>query len=87
MSFSASSTGGEYYHKLTVNEMSSHTHGTETNLSVHPQGDGTDGRAIVPYKNGSSQTGSCVIVYNTGGNGSHNNIQPYQTVYYWRRTA
>lgn len=24
---------------------------------------------------------------NTGGGGSHNNLQPYQTIYMWRRTS
>ena len=27
------------------------------------------------------------VGYKFGGNGSHNNLQPYKTVYIWERTA
>lgn len=87
MSFSASSSNGEYKHKLTTNEMPSHNHTTQSNLSISPQGGGTDSKAIVTYKVGTGQSGRATIVENTGGGQAHNNIPPYIVVYFWRRTV
>ena len=83
MSFSVSSGGGEYKHKLTIAELANHSH-----PQVVTAGSGgsavrndysADGAGKI-YSQGVSTTA-------TGGNNSHNNIQPYFVVYFWRRTA
>lgn len=84
--FTANSIGGEYKHKLTVDEMPSHNHprdsmtsGTEmTGYGLTLNGPGFYDRAMV---SGSGDTG------NKGGDASHNNVQPYITVYFWKRIA
>lgn len=81
MSFTANNTGGEYKHKLTVDEMPSHNH---------------QYYSPVVQKVVASSSGSTYGNYNkqyflgtdyVGGDGYHNNVQPYITVYFWRRTA
>jgi hypothetical protein len=76
--FSAGSTSGAYNHQLTVAEMPSHNHSYVVHL-----GTGSSGPISlhdrIPQQ--TKTTGS------TGGNGTHNNIQPYITVYMWKRTA
>ena len=71
-------TGGASTHTLSVAEMPAHTHSafkatTYENMSIHDIG-GYRGHASV-------NTGS------TGGGAAHNNLQPYITVYMWKRTA
>ena len=81
MSFTANNTGGEYKHKLTVDEIPSHNH---------------QYYSPVVQKVAASSSGSTYGNYNkqyligtdyAGGDGYHNNVQPYITVYFWRRTA
>lgn len=81
MSFTANSTGGEYKHKLTVDEIPNHNH---------------QYYSPVVQKVATSSSGSTYGNYNkqyligtnyVGGDGYHNNLQPYITVYFWRRTA
>lgn len=84
MSFTTNSTGGEYKHKLTIDEMPSHYHklyarGGSTTQTSSPFA------ANKPITQGSNAYG--FNVSNAGGDASHNNIQPYITVYFWRRTA
>lgn len=84
MSFTSGSTGGEYTHKLTINEMPSHNH------KLHARGGSTTQTsspfdANKPITQGSNSYG--FDVSNTGGDSAHNNVQPYITVYFWRRTA
>ena len=73
-------TGGAKTHTLTISEMPAHTHSydkqiaTTDALSIHDTVRTTGG-------NTSSTTGS------TGGGTAHNNLQPYITVYMWKRTA
>ena len=70
-------TGGAKTHTLSISEMPAHTHSafkatTYENMSIHDIG-GYRGQASV-------NTGS------TGGGAAHNNVQPYITVYMWKRT-
>lgn len=74
-------TGGESMHTLSVDEMPSHTHniiGGTTQITA------SAGNAVIPAIWSSSIGG---YISNTGGGGSHNNLQPYITCYMWKRTA
>ncbi|MBP3450396.1 MAG: hypothetical protein J6K22_08050 [Spirochaetaceae bacterium] len=81
-SFSVNGIGGEYNHTLTTGELPAHTHSISAN-SVSKNG--------VSYKLGG--TGTNVYTYGSkstssvGSGTSHNNIQPYLVVYFWKRTA
>lgn len=82
MSFAVSATGGEYAHKITVSEMPSHTH----NFFISEQSNGSAHYpALNPNTNTTSMTGQATS--SAGNDGYHNNIQPYETAYIWRRTA
>lgn len=70
--------GGEYTHKLTISEMPAHSHN-----GTH--GSNTTGTAWVGAK-GTSEKGSS-YTSEVGGSGAHNNVMPYQTCYFWKRTA
>jgi len=73
-------TGGEKEHTLTIDEMPSHNHGirllrqTVYSGSTFPR-PSTDGDE---YDD---------ISTSAGGSQPHNNLQPYITVYMWKRTA
>lgn len=80
--FTANSTGGEYKHKLTVGEMPSHTHIIKFNGGQGVQPNDPYG-VNKPMLQGPSSYGQ--EIDKTGGDGSHNNVQPYVTVYFWER--
>jgi hypothetical protein len=76
-------TGGAKTHTLTTSEMPAHTHSTK--------GDNTN---AAPNQNASEFSLGPAVAYtkdlttsSTGGGGAHNNLQPYITVYMWKRTA
>lgn len=81
--YAAGATGGEAEHKLTVNEMPSHTH-SYSRVSVSTtsviQGDLT-GKNIDDVSTSTTTTAS------TGKSQAHNNMPPYLAVYVWKRTA
>ena len=91
MSFTSSSAGGEYKHKLTVDEMPSHKHAVYIqNSTSNPQVNAPKWTIALPnsWKQYTSDTKLFGPSSGSVGNGtSHNNIQPYITVHFWRRTA
>lgn len=86
--FGANSTGGEYNHKLTISEMPKHMHGTAKGQKDNDTPNITDIHTTYQAEI-SIEKGSYYLAHTlyTGGDNSHNNIQPYTTVYFWRRTA
>lgn len=72
-------TGGEKEHKLTVEELPAHSHG-----SVYSQhASGTKDKAWYNASGSSVAYGAV----STGGGKAHNNMPPYIQVSIWRRTA
>lgn len=80
-------TGGAKTHTLTSAEMPSHTHSLAGGQNQWLRGGTGDSAASL------AQTGAAfrVQITNptdaTGGGGAHNNLQPYEVVKMWRRTA
>lgn len=75
-------TGGESTHTLTVSEMPSHTH------TPSPQVVSTTGPSNgFYYGSGIAAVPPFVATTSTGSDGAHNNLQPYITLYMWKRTA
>ncbi len=72
-------TGGEKKHTLTVAEMPSHRHYSDDFVT----GSGSNWHFGVGKSNATQRMNTSY----TGGGESHNNLQPYITVYIWRRTA
>ncbi len=75
-------TGGEIAHKLTVAEMPAHHHSMKYR---EVYGGGGEYGANMPY--GHAASTQYANTDEVGKNAYHNNLQPYVTVYYWRRTA
>ncbi|HGC8951764.1 TPA: DUF859 family phage minor structural protein [Streptococcus agalactiae] len=78
-----SKTGGSKTHTLTINEMPVHSHpqyvsANSGNQAIRRDYSSDGGASLYPQGN---NTG------NSGGGQAHNNLQPYITVYRWRRTA
>ena len=81
--YSAGSTGGEATHKLTINEMPSHSHGYTSGRWYWSEKAG--GGDIINSQSETSYTFKRGTD-NVGGNQAHNNMPPYLAVYVWKRT-
>lgn len=80
----ASKTGGEKTHKLTITEMPKHNHPIVVDKPGSNIGTSLYGANMVQQN---SKWGDGNMVRSTGGDGAHNNLQPYYTAFIWRRTA
>ena len=74
-------TGGEKTHTLTTTEIPSHNH------RLGSYGDPSTGGTYYYKTTRVSNQFGAGYTENTGGGGSHNNLQPYIVVYFWKRTA
>jgi hypothetical protein len=77
--FEVNTTGGEYKHKLVIDEIPSHSHKYHSPIvqEVTPSSNtSTYGNYMKTYKIDSDSV---------GGDGYHNNVQPYIAVYFWKR--
>lgn len=88
--YEAGGTGGEATHKLTIDEIPSHSHvtGISTSYSNYPPqtntSGGTTGWRTVAYELNNPTRWSD---YGRGGDAAHNNMPPYLAVFVWKRTA
>lgn len=87
----AGEMGGEETHKLTVEEMPSHSHESGIWVWVCSK-NFNSGSMNIPYgSNGNCSTydegrnKQKVYTFNTGGGAAHNNMPPYKAVYAWER--
>lgn len=89
--FTAKSTGGEYAHTLSINEIPKHSHYIAVGLDSGVVSGHVEHRYKAEYTNTwylTSNTGyGATYVGETGGSQPHNNIQPYITVYIWKRIS
>lgn len=78
---------GEYKHQLSVAEMPSHNHSINNKYSIYywKGGGGAGTQGSTGWYSGSPSTS--IGINNTGGDASHNNIQPYVTTYMWKRIS
>ena len=74
-------TGGEKTHKLTINEMPSHSHAYKLAYGSNDPSKGFN------YGNTLAGVFNSDFCQSAGGSQAHNNVQPYVTVYFWKRTA
>lgn len=83
MSFTANSTGGEYYHTLTNSEMPKHRHAIQSTSGELSISNKLYPFQIIQEEGQYMDTNACL---SQGGNAAHNNIQPYVTTFFWKRT-
>lgn len=85
-------SGGEMEHTITINEMPQHSHSDNSSYS------GENSRKLAKWEVTNTGEGFQLSTANVtkyvitdplpeGGNQAHNNLQPYITVYMWRRVA
>ena len=82
MSFTPNSNGGEYKHLLTIDEMPSHSHNITLPVSTNWSG---NGGSAYQLNNATTDNITKNYIKTTGNSNSHNNVQPYIVVFFWRR--
>jgi len=73
-------SGGAKTHTLTTSEIPAHTH----DIKMRREGVAGTGQTVL-YDTNNELT--AIPTQSAGGGGAHNNVQPYITVYFWKRTA
>lgn len=85
--FKNNETGGEYKHKLTITEMPSHNHKPQLDGVGFATYGSNGGNSNWEYDGNNMLFGGTNVTGNTGGDGAHNNIQPYIAVYMYKRIS
>ena len=98
MSFTSFGAGGEYNHKLDYYEMPGHSHVEYAMVEGYSEWDSFTHQPYSmlfnwqkgEYRGEATTYHAAKVQLNTdtsieGGSRSHNNIQPYIVVYFWRR--
>ncbi|XAI93976.1 baseplate wedge subunit and tail pin [Pseudomonas phage vB_Pa-PAC2] len=88
--YAAGSTGGTYFHKLTVAEMPAHQHiqGFGNNVSQSGRFGSVGGQsARVEDGYGFQSVTTAPLTSSVGGDGKHNNQSPWQCAYVWIRVG
>lgn len=97
--FASGETGGQYYHKLNIDEIPEHHHDTndfalvvnkdavhiKTNMGAKPLIHEELSNIIPNIHATKNEDGNATS--GTGGGQEHNNMPPYLAVYMWKRTA
>ena len=84
--YKAGNTGGEATHKLTVDEIPSHSHYIKSYRGGAQWAVGfLWSRAA--SDSGNSEGGQANYTNDTGGSKAHNNMPPYLVVYAWKRVT
>jgi hypothetical protein len=73
-------SGGAKTHTLTTSEIPAHTH----DIKMRREGVAGTGQTVLYDTNNEL---AAIPTQSEGGGGAHNNVQPYITVYFWKRTA
>lgn len=80
-SYKLGSSGGEETHKLSINEMPSHSHTFYVNIQ-HGDGAITSGESLTSGLQGGGRRRYVDETHEEGGSQAHNNMQPYTVVNY-----
>lgn len=89
MTFTVNSSGGEFRHRLTINELAKHDHKQQkleyyVALSTNDTGYGTQPVSIGSNIRPDTENQRISFV---GNNEAHNVVHPYKTACFWQRTA
>lgn len=85
-SYQLGSTGGEATHKLTINEIPSHTHNASAGQFISTSPNVTPG-TVMSFDSGQYKRYSMNSTSSTGGSKAHNNMPPYLVVSIYKRIS
>lgn len=85
-SYQLGSTGGETTHKLTINELPSHTHNASAGQFISTSPNVTPG-TVMSFDSGQYKRYSMNSTSSTGGSKAHNNMPPYLVVSIYKRIS